>query len=520
MQTTAVTNCPARKLFAPLFRARWQNMQNIINNSQYINFIPKGYKTYYQAFIQQWTYWANGFVPQLHQQDFFSVGMGYTVCDIMARECMAGGYRISSINPETKDFIEQWAERELNNTLNQMFFFTNSRGNAILALTPKDKELYASVYPVDRAVFQIGRTGEITSILLLNRFIAGDTTYYARETRIMRKGKPYYKVELANGSLVTNPSWSGASMKEVPIEIESMWESTYGNITPNIWYSMPKRMKNLGCYNVKNKSVAVALADLPGYADSTLHTALDVLYSIDYNYTQGQIDQYLGKSRTLIPKQMGGVKIINQPGTLADGMSFKEATAAQTQPLEDIFYTQIPDNNLNGDTMKPLFLQPDLRGEAHKYIRDADIELLAAKVGISASTLLSSLAKATGTKTDDQISVESSVDEKTVENKRELAKSAINQMLSDVAYFYGLDDTAEINWGRRTSNSARENQELMADADAGRISLREYLRRRWTDLSEDEIEKMAQEAEKERESQSQPLFNDSNYFGDDVNGNT
>lgn len=514
--TTAVANCPSRKLFAPMFRARWQNMQNIVNDSQYINLIPKGYKTYYQAYIQQWGYWASGFVPQLHRQDFFSVGMGYTVCDIMTKECMAGGWRIGSTNPDTKDFIEKWAEKELNNTLNQMFFFANSRGNAILVLTPNDKELYASVYPVDRVVFQIGRTGEITSILLLNRFIAGETTYYAREKRVMLKGKAYYKVELINGTLITSPSWTGASMKKVPVEIEAIWRNTYGNIEPEKWYSMPKRLRGLGCYNVKNKSVAVALADLPGYSDSTLHTALDVLYSIDYNYTQGQVDQYLGKSRTLIPKQMGGVTIVNQPGTLADGMTFKEATGINSQPLEDTFYTQIPDGNLNGDSIKPTFLQPDLRAEARKSIRDADIELLASKVGISASTLLSSLAKSTGTKTDDQISVESSVDEKTVENKRELAKTAINAMLCDVAYFYGCEGEVEIQWGRRTSNSARENQELMADADAGRISKREYLRRRWTDLSEEEIEKIAKESDEEQSSRYEPQYNDMNYFGEEV----
>ena len=92
-------------------------------------------------------------------------------------------------------------------------------------------------------------------------------------------------------------------------------------------------------------------------------------------------------------------------------------------------------------------------------------------------------------------------------------------MLCDVAYFYGLDGDIEINWGRRTSNSARENQELMADADAGRISLREYLRRRWTDLSEDEIEKIATDAERER-SMREPLFNDTDYFGGGVNGDS
>ncbi len=493
--TTALSNAPSRKIFAPMFRARWQSMQNIVNDTVFLDMVPSAYKTYYIAYIEQWLSWSRGFVMMLHQQDFFSTGMGYTVCDIMTKECLSGGYRINSCDPKTKDFLSEWHKDDFNNILNKMFFFANAGGNAILTLTPVDGELYPSVYPINRVVFQIGRNNEITNILILNRFVAGDHAYYTRERRIMVDGKARWKVELARGTLVTSPTWRGASYKEVPEEILAQWQSCYGDIKPNKWYDMPKKMRGIGCYNVRNKSVAVALTDLPGYADSTLHTCLDILYSIDYNYTQGQVDQYLGKSRALVPKQMGGVKLINQPGTLADGMSFQEAYELYRQPLEETFFTQVPDSNINGDAIKPMFVQPDLRADAHKYIRDSDLELLASKVGLSASTLASHLAAGGGTKTDDEISAEGSATEKTVGNKRKLAQTAINAMLRDVAFFYGLTADAEIQWGRTTSNSARENQELLMDYQAGTLPLRDYLRKRWTDMSEEEVEKMAQEVE-------------------------
>lgn len=53
MANTALINAPSRKIFAPLFKARWQNCQNIVNDSVYIDLIPAGYKTYYQAFISR-----------------------------------------------------------------------------------------------------------------------------------------------------------------------------------------------------------------------------------------------------------------------------------------------------------------------------------------------------------------------------------------------------------------------------------------------------------------------------------
>lgn len=521
--TTAVCNAPSRKVFAPYFKARWQNAQNIINDSAYINLIPSAYKSYYQAFIQQWGYWAKGFVPMLHQQDFFSTGMGYTVCDIMTRQLMSGGYRLHSNNQETKAFIDEWEKEELNNIFNSMFFFANAVGNAMLVLNPVNDDLYPAVYPSNRTVFEIGRRGEITRALILNRFVAGEDAYYVRELRAMHKGKAYRKVQLAHGTLVTSPSWSGDCIPNVPICIQSQWEYNYGNIKPNEWYRMPERLRGIGCYNVKNKSVAVAIADLPGYSDSTLHTALDILYSIDYNYTQAQLDQYIGKSTVLIPKQMSSTKIVaGQKGTLTEGMTFKETLEIQRPELDKNFYTELQDGNLDGKPIQPTFLQPDLRAEPHKYIRDADLEILASKVGLSASTLASHLAVGSGAKTDDEIYSENSTDEKTIGNKRALASTAINAMLRDVAYYYGYEDDVEIQFGRASHNSFRENEQLLVEYQAGVLSLRDYLRKRWEDLSEDDIEKKAQELEaKEKEKQQQeqaqfePFINDKDYYNED-----
>lgn len=516
----ALKNAPSREIFEPMFKARWQNMQNIINDSAFIDMIPTGYKTYYIAYIREWQQWSSGFVLNLHSHDFFSTGMGYTVCDIFTKECMSGGFRIHSDDESTNAFMEQWNADELNNVLNRMFFYSNSVGNAILVLTPADGQIYASVYPVNRVVFQIGRSGKISQIMILNRFVAGDSVYYARDIRMMLNGVPYYKVELAKGTLVTAPTWGTAGEREVPSIVRAQWEYCYGDIRPGVWYRMPERMRNIGCYNVRNKSVAVALQDLPGYSDSTLHTALDVLYSIDYNYTQGQVDQYLGKSRTIIPKQMNGrIALVTQPGTLADGFTFREAVNTRTVPLEDIFYTELPDTNLNGEMVKPTFIQPDLRGEAHRYIRDADLELLASKVGLSSSTLANHLSyNSSGTKTDDEVASENSTTEKSVSNKRELANTAINAMLSDVAYFYGFTGEVGIQWGRASANSARENQELLEDYRTGTLPLRDYLRKRWPDLGEEEVENMATEIE--RQDREKFDYSEEDYARDLSNGDS
>lgn len=514
--TTALVNNTARRIFAPMFRARWQNMQNIVNDSVYIERIPYAYKTYYQAYIQQWLAWSRGFVPQLHRQDFFSTGVGYSICELMTKMCMSGGYRITSDSISTQSFLEKWREDDLNNVLNQMFFESNAGGNAILVLTPVNEDLYPSVIPINRCVFQCGRSGKITSIMILNRFISGDLAFYTEEVRMIKDGKALWRVRLSDGTLVTSPSWGQNWLRGVPEDIEEQWRECYGDIKPSQWYELPTRMRGIGVYNVKNKALAAAIADMPGYSDSTLHTCLDILYSIDYNYTSGQVDLYMGKSRCLVPKQMGGRVIPGIDGTLTEGKTFREAIdSVNTAPLDQDFYTEVGDQTIDGKPITPTFIQPDFREIAHKFIRDADIELLAGKIGISASTLASHLAGG-GTKTDDQINMETATDEKTVGNKRGLANRAINAMLSDVAYFYGFESgTVTVQWGRSTSNSSKENDDLLRNYQAGALTLREYLRQRWTDKTEEEIETLAQEVEKERAKNSAFDFGLGNEEGED-----
>ena len=210
----AVVSAPSRKIFAPMFRARWQNMQNIINDSGFIDMIPQPYLSYYMAFIRQCLQWSTGFVPMLHRSDFFSTGIGYTVIDIFVKECMSGGYRITSSDKNLEKFFEEWEEKyELYNELCKMFWNTNAGGNSLMVLSAADNNVYVTAYPINRCFFQIGRTGQITNAVLLNRFVAGETAFYAKEYRVYYKGEPYFYVQLGQGTLVNSPSWQGSSLR-------------------------------------------------------------------------------------------------------------------------------------------------------------------------------------------------------------------------------------------------------------------------------------------------------------------
>lgn len=497
---TACANMPTRRIFKAYFNARYQNMQNIVNDTVFYAQIPQRWINYYNAYVRQWLEWSRGYVPQLHRNDFFSTGMGYTVCDIFARECMGGGWRLDCKDDKTAKFLEKWGNERIAPLLSKMFFHANAGGNALLVLTPNNGDIYPSVLPANRFIFDIGRSGKISFAMLFNRFSTDDNAFYTIELRVQRGSRAYYKVILNRGTKqVLAPTWGNdGGFVAVPDGAKAQWEYCYGDIKPNTWYELPKAI-GIGVYNVQNKSVAVSISDLPGYADSTLHTALDILYSIDFNYTMQQLDMYWGKTRILLPKEMqsmrveniGGKSFIPHESRLIDSFDGDGA-------LSDDVYAKVVDNTaVDGKPIQPEFIQPDLRGEAHKYIRDADLELLASKVGLSSATLANHLTY-NSPKTATQVVAEEDTTATSVNTKRELASVAINAMLRDICSFYGLlGEDAHIVWNRYGVNSPQENQELLAEQQAGLLPKEEFIRRRYPDLTDNQVQEWLAKLEQE-----------------------
>lgn len=488
----AISKIDSRTVFKPYFRARWQNAQNIISDAEILEFVPYQWKTYYTLYIRQWAQWASGFVSMLHRGDFFSTGIGTSITEIFVREIMSGGYRLDSNDDAVDGLVEQWSRaNSFDDVLNKMFFFTNSVGNAFLKLTPCNGEVYPTVYPSTRAFILVDRRHNVTRATFLDRFMANtvdDGSYWLKEDRVMFEGKPYFRVLVGlQTGVVTTPTWSfDKTQSRIPEHLKAQIFDLYGDIEAGKWYELP--FSSLGVYNVPNKAVAVALNDIPAYSDSSLHTALDILYSIDYNYTQQQMDMYFGKTRVLVPKPLKPVTI-GGIGRVTEGRDFEEIW--EDPPLEEEIYTKLETSN---EEQSPVFIQPDLRGESHKYIRDADLELLALKLGLSTTTIANHLTQH-GIKTATQVDAEDDNTQKTVNEKRALANVAINAMLEEVATFYGWTAIPDITWNRASGAVKQDNAELLEEYKAGVLPLREYIKKRWKDLTDDEVDEWVAEIE-------------------------
>lgn len=515
--TNSVSNCaptknPVRTAFRNYFRARYQNFQNIVSNQEFYEDMPPAWVTYQNAFVKQWDEWASGFVLSLHRGNFFATGMGKTVIDILVRECMKGGYRFDGVNDNDTKFITEWAERsQFSDVIELGFHNANRLGNNILRLNVvRGKgEAYCTSHPVNRTYFEVNRKDELVKarfIDMLANGTADNKQYYTMEDRISYMGKNYYRIMVyVYGGTATYATWDKyPHLDKLEPSVLSHFLDLYGNVELGQWYELP--FKSLGCYNWKNTSASSAISQMTGFADSSLHTALDILYSIDYNYSMGQLDQYFGRTRVVTPKSM----IKQTQPVIHNGVSMGEVLCKmEDAPLEDDVYTEIPSSDGSIDKpMQPLFIQPDLRGEARKYIRDSDLELLASKVGLSSSTLANHL-NYNKRKTATEVDTEKDTTDVTVETKRRLANRALDAMLKDLCQFYSIDSDVDITWNL----SGKGNKEdILLEYGKGLMPLKQCIKRLHPELTEAEVDDWV--AQLKEDKQSSPYDNSLNgIFG-------
>lgn len=506
-QSTGPVKNPTRRVFAGYFRARWQNYQNIVNRSEFYADMPSAWLSYQQAYVKQWDEWSRGFVPALHRGDFFATGMGKTVIDILTRECIDGGYRIDGDDPRTTAYVERWREQNgLDQDIAKGFAGSGSLGNVLLRLNvvSGSGEIYPTVHPINQAYMTVNRKGDVV-VAKFKDMIANGTAkeeeWYAVESRVLFGGEPYYKIELQRFSgQATMATMQSCGYDQLDEFAKDVWRDLYGDIEPSKWYKLP--FKTLGVWNWKAKEYNQAITAMNGYSESVLHTSLDILYAIDYNYTMGQLDQYYGRTRVIVPKTFQTPKHV-----VYQGQDYGEAYEdVQLSPLEADIFTEAPGVGVIADKpQQPLFMQPDLRQEARKALHDHYLQMLASKVGLSATTLANHLTY-NKAKTATEVDTEEDTTDKTVYEKRQLANAALNAMLEEVVRYYGLSGHVDITWNK---NGDKRKSDVMDEYSRGVMPLDECVKRLHPELTEDEVNEWVEKLK----AQPQPQSDDGFSFG-------
>lgn len=436
---------------------------SFINNALFYPLVPAPYIDFYQRFVRQWFYWYDGYVPYLHVQDngIFSTRLATTLVKKVAAQINGGKLLLESNGESTSQenlkFAEKWMEKnDISNKIDSLVEFAAAGGTALLKLNYDGKDLWMQPMRLDNYFIDadwkgkvIDFTGFIQSFTQTIRKDQQNYVFYLLERRYFGDdGKPYVKyiMKRSTQNITTARDYNMSEVQEIPYEslpkkVKTALKEQFNGLALNVEQPLPFE-DCLGVFIYKFTPHISNLPQLP-YGDSLFSTIISYLMSYDYYFSAFNTNMYVGRSRVLMPKAMQNPN--NQrEHNWNDG-------------LDSFTFTKVP--YTNPDDQKPLPLQFDLRSQDWNKVRNIILESIATAIGLNPSTIASYLDDNTA-RTARQISTEEGATSLFVENKRELLRTPINNMLEEVMKFYSKDPNVVVKFSKAGTTNLRNLVEI------------------------------------------------------------
>ena len=436
---------------------------SFINNALFYPLVPAPYIDFYQRFVRQWFYWYDGYVPYLHVQDngIFSTRLATTLVKKVAAQINGGKLLLESNGESTSQenlkFAEKWMEKnDISNKIDSLVEFAAAGGTALLKLNYDGKDLWMQPMRLDNYFIDadwkgkvIDFTGFIQSFTQTIRKDQQNYVFYLLERRYFGDdGKPYVKyiMKRSTQNITTARDYNMSEVQEIPYEslpkkVKTALKEQFNGLALDVEQPLPFE-DCLGVFIYKFTPHISNLPQLP-YGDSLFSTIISYLMSYDYYFSAFNTNMYVGRSRVLMPKAMQNPN--NQrEHNWNDG-------------LDSFTFTKVP--YTNPDDQKPLPLQFDLRSQDWNKVRNIILESIATAIGLNPSTIASYLDDNTA-RTARQISTEEGATSLFVENKRELLRTPINNMLEEVMKFYSKDPNVVVKFSKAGTTNLRNLVEI------------------------------------------------------------
>ena len=436
---------------------------SFINNALFYPLVPAPYIDFYQRFVRQWFYWYDGYVPYLHVQDngIFSTRLATTLVKKVAAQINGGKLLLESNGESTSQenlkFAEKWMEKnDISNKIDSLVEFAAAGGTALLKLNYDGKDLWMQPMRLDNYFIDadwkgkvIDFTGFIQSFTQTIRKDQQNYVFYLLERRYFGDdGKPYVKyiMKRSTQNITTARDYNMSEVQEIPYEslpkkVKTALKEQFNGLALDIEQPLPFE-DCLGTFIYKFTPHISNLPQLP-YGDSLFSTIISYLMSYDYYFSAFNTNMYVGRSRVLMPKAMQNPN--NQrEHNWNDG-------------LDSFTFTKVP--YTNPDDQKPLPLQFDLRSQDWNKVRNIILESISTAIGLNPSTIASYLDDNTA-RTARQISTEEGATALFVENKRELLRTPINNMLEEVMKFYSKESNVVVKFSKAGTTNLRNLVEI------------------------------------------------------------
>lgn len=501
-----------------------QEYYNWVNNTAFYNTMPPYLKPFYWK-VQNNERWINGLVPNFHDlnKGIVPTHFAKSIVDKVSALVYGGGISLASaskdddntIENETLQFASEWKNKvRLCSVVQNAIKNASGLGTTCFKLNADaDKELWLESVPMNRAKYDFDHNGQIIGAEFYlaifergtsqNGYVYGlyEHRYYGRD----EQGKKVPLCDYRMYRIMTNANNQQAPGKTyIPWEDLEKWvrvqlKECYASIKLDRPIRLP--FINLGLFPYKWTERVSSMPHLR-YGDSVLEGLTKYLCEYDILSSIMDTEMYTGRGRV----------VASSPVKNSNGRTSNFNAGL------DSFITYVESMNTEGQPFS--FVQPQIRAEELKSIRNTLLENIATAIGISPSSFAPYLQD-NSNRTAREVSAEESATTLFVENKRESLVSALNDMLNTVMRYYGKTGRVVVSF----SKAGQSNYTLLVENavkiyQAGGSSLEKFVRTVNPDLDEsqiaDEIIKIKKE-QKEKQQGQEPLFNDSDYFDEDSN---
>jgi hypothetical protein len=473
--------------FAPINAYVGSYMQSLYgwsNNSIFYANVAGAMQPFYRM-VQNWEQWCTGVVPMFH--DFASGVVPTLLAQTVVRKCAdliygggcmfekAGGDADTpeEIKEDKKDALAYISNEFVpgsgfKKTLSDGLYMMCELGTSLVKLNESGGGLWTEAVPLSRFYTSMDAKGEPDAVSIYLRpyevskggpgsedgqFILVEERFWHTVSGIRR---PYQCFRVyRSGSMVNQFSAeSGVSVpwEQLPYRVKESIKSSYGKII--IGKVMPLPFRDLGVYLLR---FTPSVSKMPWLkmGDSAISRCVEDLCKYDILSAQIMTEMYVSRARVVADKsvQNPAVKGFNA-NTGIDSYIFTERESY-------------------GSTDKsPLtVMQPDIRAEQMKSLRNIILENIATSIGISPSSFAPYLQD-NSNRTAREVSAEESATALFVENKRDLISEPINAMLKTVLLYKGFTDDVVIQFSKAGQTNYTLLVENVARAkSAGLMSL-------------------------------------------------
>ena len=439
-----------------------QTLYGWTNNSSFYMQSSEEMKPFYRM-VQNWERWCTGVVPTFHN---FSTGVVPTLlAQTVVRKCSdliyGGGVMFELVGDtgapgadgeskknEALSFIsDKWAkESGFKTALQDALYMECELGTSAIKLNKgAGKDLWCEAVPFSRMFPVVDARGRLDAVCFYlrpyidtklgsasgadNGFVLVEERFYAKDKCGVNKPHRCCRVYRSGTMINQFGADSGCSLgwEQLPYNVKKAIKADYGDIRIGEPALLP--FTNLGVFLLR---FTPSVSKMPWlkFGDSAIERCIEDLCKYDILSAQFVTEMYASRARIVADKA------VRSPGAVG--------YSANTG-IDDYIFTRRDTMSTEGGPIT--VMQPDIRSEQIKSLRNTTLENIATAVGISPSSFAPYLQD-NSNRTAREVSAEESATALFVENKRDIIRDPLSDLLKTVLRYYGYADDVVVQFSK------------------------------------------------------------------------